>query len=193
MALTPQQQIFVTAYLDGGMANASDAYRKAYPTSEKWSAVAVSRKAAASLLNGSIRRVIDAARAKAENKMAAAEDRFAVSRERISRELARLAFSDHRRLFEWDKDGVIVRASADLSDDEAAAVIEVSQTITAEGGTIRVKLADKRQALMDLAKLHGHIVEKREIRRINDWSELSDEELAALAKSVPPIEKGTRH
>jgi hypothetical protein len=39
---------------------------------------------------------------------------------------------------------VTVRASAALTDDEAAAVIEVSQTVTAEGGTIRVKVADKR-------------------------------------------------
>jgi hypothetical protein len=50
---------------------------------------------------------------------------------------------------------------------------------TQAGGTIKVKLADKRAALMDLAKLMGYVVEKKDhqIRRLVD---LSHEELEAL-------------
>lgn len=192
MALTPQQQAFVTAYLDGGMKNAAEAYRVAYPTSRKWKAVRVADEASALLSHPGIVPIVAQARAKAAAHLAQAIDRFAVSKERISRELARMAFADARRLFEWDADGVKIKPSDDLSDDEAAAVVEVSHTVTDKGGTIRVKLGDKRQALMDLAKLHGHIIDRKDVRVIKNVEDLSDEELAALAQSKPE-EQETRH
>ena len=66
-------------------------------------------------------------------------------------------------------------------DDDAAAVVEVSETRTAEGGTIRVRVADKRAALMDLAKLQGYIIDKKDVRVVRSIEDLTDEELANLA------------
>lgn len=192
MALTPQQQAFVTAYLDGGMANAAAAYRVAYPTSLKWQARRVADEASTLLSHPGIAPIIAAARAKAAEKIAQALDRFAVSKERIARELARMAFADSRKLFKWSATAVTIISSDALSDDDAAAVVEVSQTVTAEGGTIRVKMGDKRQALMDLAKLQGYIIDRKDVRLIRDFSDLSDEELAALVQQRPQ-EEGTRH
>jgi hypothetical protein len=37
-----------------------------------------------------------------------------------------------------------------------------------------------------LAKMGGHIVDKRDIRVITSWQDLSDEELRALAGPEPP-------
>lgn len=168
MALTAQQRAFVTAYLDGGMTNAAEAYRVAYPTSRSWKAQRVAEEASVLLSNPKISPIIAEARAKAAASLVQAADRFAVSKERISAELARMAFADSRRLFSWSDRGVTVIASAELTDDDAAAVVEVSQTVTSEGGTIRVKLGDKRQALMDLAKLHGHIIDKAETNLLSE-------------------------
>lgn len=194
MALTAKQQAFVTAYLDGGMQNAAAAYRVAYPTSQKWTPQAVATASSESLKNPDIMVILDQARAKARQAMTATEDRYAVSKERISRELARMAFVDPRGLYEWTAEGVTLKASADLTDDQAGAVQAVSHTVTKDGGTIRVELADRRRALMDLAKLHGHIVEKRDVRIINSVDDLTLAELAALASTaIPEDSKPTRH
>ena len=131
--------------------------------------------------------------AKVEQVLHAAADRYAVSKDRVVRELARMAFADSRRYYDWTPEGARVKPSADLTDDEAAAVVEVSHTKTAEGGTIRVKLGDKRGALMDLARLLGYeaVRNLRIIKRIED---LSDDELAALAADEGVKEsEGTRH
>jgi hypothetical protein len=45
-------------------------------------------------------------------------------------------------------------------------------------------MAAARATLDLLARLHGHIVEKRQTRVINDIEQLSDEELAALEMSL---------
>ena len=74
-----------------------------------------------------------------------------------------------------------IKSSDDLSDDEAAAVVEVSQTRTAEGGTIRVKLADKRQALADLTRLHGYVPERSAVAVFD--SDPEREERARLVRA----------
>jgi phage terminase small subunit len=113
----------------------------------------------------------------------AAMDRFAVTKDRVISEMARLAFANSETFFRWNKDGVDVLSSDDLTRDDKAAVVEVSQTVTESGGTIRVKLADKRAALMDLAKLGGWIVDRSDVRmRLED---MTDEDLAALAAEAP--------
>jgi hypothetical protein len=72
-------------------------------------------------------------------------------------------------------------------------VVEVSQTKTADGGTIRVKLGDKRGALMDLARLYGYEA-TRNVRLIRQIGDLTDEELASLANGDSAGEgDGTRH
>jgi hypothetical protein len=45
-------------------------------------------------------------------------------------------------------------------------------------------MAAARSCLDLLARLHGHIVEKRDLRVIRDVEELSDEELANLEASL---------
>jgi hypothetical protein len=192
MALTGKQQAFVKAYLDGGMSNAAEAYRVAYPTSRKWANQIVAIKASQLVSHDKISIILSAARAKAARAMVASVDRFVVSKERISRELARMAFADARKLYKWDADKVTLIASEHLSDDDAAAVVAVSHTVTDKGGTLKLTMGDKRQALMDLAKLHGHIVDRKDIRVIRTVDDLTDDELATLAN-----EKGnddvTRH
>lgn len=158
--LTGQQQAFLEAYLKNDMKSASDAYRIAYPTSNKWNAAAVSHEASTLLLHPIISVLVEGARVKAAERLVKVAEEFVITRERISRELAAMAFVDARKLFTWGPDGVTIKDSEALDDASAAAVVEVSQTITPAGGTIKVKLADKRAALVDLARLHGFVVDK---------------------------------
>ena len=44
---------------------------------------------------------------------------------------------------------------------------------------VKFKLADKRAALMDIAKLFGWIVEKRENKIVDEFDTMSDEEIEA--------------
>jgi phage terminase small subunit len=85
-----------------------------------------------------------------------------ITRTRIVNELAKIAFAQPRDYFEWGPDGVTVRDCADLTDDQAAVISEVSQTITESGGTIRVKLSDKQSALEKLGKVLGMFRERHE-------------------------------
>lgn len=181
MALTVRQQAFVKAYIDNGMTNAAAAYRIAYPTSVKWTTGAVATAASELLKHRDIVGILAPLRAKAAKAIEQSAGRYVVTKERISQELARMAFVDARKLFKWTAGGVSVKSSEELSDDDAAAIVGVSHTVTEAGGTIKVQLADKRLALMDLAKLHGHIVEKRDVRVIRDLSDLTEAELDVLA------------
>lgn len=78
------------------------------------------------------------------NKRAA---RTEITVDRVLKELARIAFADPRKIMKWNQRGVILRDSETLTDDEAAAVCEVTQTITDAGGSIKIKLNDKNTAL----------------------------------------------
>jgi phage terminase small subunit len=81
--------------------------------------------------------------------------RTGVTADRVVRELARIAFADPRAVFVWGPGGVTLRASEELSGDDAAAVAEVSETRSETGGSIKAKLCDKVKALELLGKHLG--------------------------------------
>jgi len=102
-------------------------------------------------------------------------DKLAITKERVAAELAKIAFLDIREAVRWGRSPVDTESenaspnglgiypvelvpSDMISDEAAAAVSEVSLTQTG----VKIKMHDKRAALMDLAKLMGFIVEKHE-------------------------------
>jgi phage terminase small subunit len=70
--------------------------------------------------------------------------RAIVTADRVLREYARIAFADIRRFAEWDPEKVKVRPVSAFSDDDAAAVAELS---AGTGRGTRIKLHDKQRAL----------------------------------------------
>ena len=86
--------------------------------------------------------------------------RTEITQDRVLKELARIAFADPRNVFEWGPGGVTLRDSASLSDDDAAAVAEVSQTITDSGGSTKGKMYDKQRALELLGRHLGMFTDK---------------------------------
>lgn len=81
----------------------------------------------------------------------------------------------------WGPDGVKLIDSSRLDDDAAAMVCEVSETVTKDGGSIRVKLNDKGGALEKLGKHLGMFTERVVLYTPEQLEQMSDDELEALA------------
>lgn len=82
-------------------------------------------------------------------------ERTRISRERVLKEISRVAFTDMRSYVEWGPNGVRLRPSEELSADDSAAVTEVSESYGENGKTLKFKLAHKDSALKMLAQHTG--------------------------------------
>lgn len=147
-ALSVRQQRFVTEYLidlNGKQA----AVRAGY-----------SERSASTMASRLFRRpaVANAITAGVEARAARAQ----VTADRVIDEYARIAFSDMRRFVEWGPGGVTLKPGAALSADDSACVAEVSESKTANGGTVKFKLHDKRAALDALSKHLGLFIDNGE-------------------------------
>lgn len=160
--LTPRQQCFVSEYLVD--LNATQAAIRA-----GYSAKTASSQGERLLRNVEVADAVQAA-------MKAREDRTAITQDMVLRELAKIGFSDIRKVVRWgatelrateDKDGEPVTepyhglclVSADEIDDAtAAAISEVSE---GRDG-LKVKLHDKRGALVDIGRHLGMFKDKIE-------------------------------
>ena len=94
-------------------------------------------------------------------------ERNEITQDMIIREYARIAFASSSSVMSWDADGVKLKNSEELTEDEVAAVAEVSQTKTKDGGTIRLKLHDKKGALDSLAARLWPMIERSEQLNLN--------------------------
>lgn len=138
--LNARQQKFIAEYLIDR--NATQAAIRA-----GYSKNGVGQTAHALLKNPEISSAIQ----NAQEKMLA---KFEITRERVVKEMARLAFSDMRKYAKWSEHGIELRSSEELTDDEAAAVAELSET-SGKTRTRRFKLHSKDRALEMLAKYFG--------------------------------------
>lgn len=134
-------------------------------------------------------------------RIAARQKRTEITQDRVLEELAKIAFGDQRRVMKWGKSGVTLLDSGDISDDDAAIVSEVSETVTANGGTLKLKTHDKVGALKLLGEHMGMFRQKVELTgkdgapvqtQTVDMSALSASELktmkALLEKAGAPTE-----
>lgn len=86
---------------------------------------------------------------------AAVDDDTVISTKEIMAELAKIARANAGDFFEWGPGGITVIPKEKLSRDQQSVVSEVSETVTKDGGTIRIKLHDKLGALNALARIMG--------------------------------------
>ena len=104
----------------------------------------------------------DAIRAEIEARLASTLDRYAVTSDRIVRELAKIAFGNVDDFILVQDDGSLVVDFGTARHDEMASLksIEIDERTTdgAASGVRRIKISlnDKSQALMDLAKITSH-------------------------------------
>lgn len=81
----------------------------------------------------------------------------------IIAELEIIAFSNISEYLSFNASGVKLKDSKDLTRKQLSAIAEVSHTETQAGGTKRIKLYDKRAALVDLGKRFGLFPNKQTI------------------------------
>lgn len=149
--LTSKEERFVLAYRKNGR-NGRAAYRTACPDN-KLSSAALGEEVKRLMRRPLVLAEFAKDEAKATKALERSAKKYAINKESISDELAKIAFADDGKMF---------------------------------------KLADKRQALMDLAKLHGLIVEKRQnMREITALEDLTDEELMKLMAEAQRRERDT--
>ncbi|APH54873.1 Phage Terminase Small Subunit [Granulibacter bethesdensis] len=146
-SLTDRQQQFVAAYaaLKG---NAEQAYAVSYGPDLSPAQIAAGARRC---LNSAAIRAVLAQEVKQETTADKKKMIHPVTKENIVSALARLAFYDARDVLEWSEDGLRVKASSSLDDDTAFAIEEVVETPRG----LRVKLADKRAALVELGRALG--------------------------------------
>ena len=168
-SLRPRQSRFVEEYLVD--LNATQAAIRA-----GYSARAARQRGSLLLRKSAVREAIAQA-------MGARSERTEISADRVLQEYARLAFSNIADFVDFGPDGVTVRALSEMPRDAARCVAEVSESKTGRGGTVRVKLHDKKRALDALARHLGMFVEKHERTgagggpiQMEDVPELSDTE-----------------
>lgn len=154
MSLSPKQEAFAAGVAQG--LSQAEAYRRAYPRSSAWKDEAVWVCASKLMTNANVRLRVEDLMAKA----AAANE---VTQERIVKELARIAFGNKRAVMTWGPGGVALRDSHDLTEDEAAMVAEVQETITQAGSSLKMKTHDKVKALELLGKHVGMFADKVQV------------------------------
>lgn len=78
-------------------------------------------------------------------------DKAQITEQKLIDEWGKIAFTDLGDFMEWGPSGSKLKAIEDLTPAQRAAVAEVTQTVTKDGGTIRLRLHDKHKALEALA------------------------------------------
>jgi phage terminase small subunit len=106
--------------------------------------------------------------------------------EEIAQETSRIARSRITQVVKFGPGGVTPLDSDTLSDDAIATVAEVSQTISAEGGSIRVKQHDKLGALKLMAQYRGMLHDKVEVTMpwAKELAAMTADELRARADAL---------
>jgi phage terminase small subunit len=186
--ITPQQRLFVLAYLETKPLSAAEAYRRVYGCSPATAETNGPRL----LRSAQVQEVI-------AEKMAELERRSLLNIERLEEELVRLAFVDPRRAY--DETGRLLRLD-EMPEDVARAIQGFEQealfdtVVVGEGPrggekkervqvgvTTKVKWGSKVEAIKLGLQRRGALVEKKEVK-VTDGAggpEPTAEELAAVA------------
>ena len=149
MAITERQRKFAETYLTNG-GNGSQAYRTAYDA-RNMSPAMVATEASNLLKHPNVALIIGNARLEADGRTEIVINRYAITKERILEHLAKIAFSDARDIMAWTNGEVQLIPSDEITEDAAFSIAEIAQT---QNG-LRIKMADKKAALVDLGKHLG--------------------------------------
>ncbi|MGN7611592.1 terminase small subunit [Magnetococcales bacterium HHB-1] len=85
--------------------------------------------------------------------------------QQVCQALANIAFADIRHYLNWSDAGVQIKPSTEISEAQAKAISEISETINKDGSrSVKLKLYDKQTALTQLGKHLGMFVEQHEHR-----------------------------
>jgi len=152
--LTARKEAFALGVFEGK--SLSDAYRDAFPQAARWKTTTVHRRASDMIRDAQVV-------ARLEEIKKQAIENSQITADMIVRELARVAFANKKQLVSWGPDGIVLRDSDELTDGEAAAVAEVSETTGRYTQSVRIKTHDKVKALDLLGRYAGLFVDKKQL------------------------------
>jgi phage terminase small subunit len=164
MPLNLQQEAFIAALVSGK--NTVDAYISAgYLPKTRQSAIVCAARLAKqpAIIEALERAKNERARIKAEATKLAIE-RSAITMERVAVELGRMGFANMGDYMRVDQGGNPIVDFGNLTREQTAAITSLQIT---DSGAIKFSLGDKRGALMDIAKLFGWIIDKRETKVVD--------------------------
>jgi phage terminase small subunit len=102
--------------------------------------------------------------------------RTQITQDRVLEELARIGFSCVDDYVEWGGSKYKLKESQELTDDQKAAISEVSVHKSKDGGSIKFKLYDKVSALEKIGRHLGMFNDKIDVNMtINSWDDLEKE------------------
>ena len=129
--------------------------------------------------------------------LGAVETRTVVTKARVIEELAKMGFANMLDYMQLHDDGTAAVDFSRLSRDQAAAIqsVEVEQFMDGGGEgarpvrKIKFKLADKKAALSEIARMMGWVIQKTEVGAPGDFDDEEDPrvlraKLAALAADL---------
>jgi len=118
-------------------------------------------------------------------KKAERSARVQLEADRVLHQIKAIALSDIRNYLSYGPNGVTLKDSRGLTDEQSAAIEEVTEIVGSKGrSTVRFKLHDKLKALgMALKHLAHHAAEKRE-------NSFTDEADAAIREAIQDIVNG---
>jgi phage terminase small subunit len=90
-------------------------------------------------------------------------ERYKLTPNNIMFQTGAILNADMRNYVMWGPGGVTIKPSTELTDEQAAAIEEVSETVTKDGGTVRVKLHNKAKSQELGAKILGMVSDKQEM------------------------------
>lgn len=90
-------------------------------------------------------------------------ERSQVTREMIQAEYAKIGFANITDYLSFSDKGVAVKDSEGIETEKLAGLVEVSETVTQFGGSIKVKMGDKKGALDSLCRMNGLFIDKLDI------------------------------
>ena len=89
--------------------------------------------------------------------------RTQITADRVLLEVSRLAYAHMGQFAVWNKDEASLVESEELTEDQLAAVSEVSDSRTRRGRQVKIKLHDKGKALELLMRHLGLLVDRHEV------------------------------
>ena len=95
--------------------------------------------------------------------------------ERVAVELGRMGFANMGDYMRVDQGGNPIVDFGNLTREQTAAIT----SLHIMSDSVKFSLGDKRGALMDIAKLFGWIVDKRETKVVDEFDTMTDEQVEA--------------
>ena len=201
MRLTLQHEAFITELAAGK--SLTNAYLAAgfKSSAREVARVSATRLAKHQEIQDGVKRIRDERAAVASGSIQFAIEHSELTRERVAVELGRIGFANMMDYMRVGPSGDPVLDFSHLTREQAAALTEVTVDDYLDGRgenardvrKVKFKLGDKRAALMDIAKLFGWIIEKRENKIVNEFDGMSLDEVEAWLDERAEARLRVRH